>query len=296
LELTAALHPGDGLGIRLVEGLSSPTRGTIKFNCIEEGVMRVRRGSRSRGRHVGAALLLGGLSLVAIVAGGRPASAEYGTPAGYPQCPHGYDAYTYASDICYFDKAAYQVTAYNTYFHSGASFSQWQTKVKATMYTGAPCGKSYLEAGEINDWTSGTQKNAGYIEVKVNGGQPTRTFYGNINTATIYWYGGTDIFGATFDNPPNPGKDVYQYHLVYQQGCTEEAGQFVWQSVANVINLNAFSGQTGFTVGLVGGGFVGSYNEYIIDNPCGQPGFNYQDCMNGGFTGSGNTGWNASQD
>lgn len=254
--------------------------------------MRMRAGCQWR--RVSAGGLLVCLSLASVIASSQPAYAEYGTPAGYAQCPHGYDAYTYASDICYFDRAAYAVEAYNTYFPPPDSFQPFQTKVKVTMYTGAPCGAAYLEAGEMNNQVSGQSVNEGYIEVKLNGQQPTRTFFGNINTATVYWYGGTDIFGATFANPPNPAY-TYQYHLGYQEGCAEEAGQFLWESTPNVIGTSAFSGQTNFTVGLVGGGFVSSYNEYIIDNPCGRPGFNYSDCMNGAFT-NGNTGWNASQD
>ncbi len=248
-------------------------------------------------RHLEVAVRIGAVLpiMVGFLATGAPSAlAQYGTPAGDPTCPHGYDPYTYASNICYYGHAAYAVSAYNTSFSSGATFQPYQTKVKATMFTGAPCG-NYMEGGTINSEVGGTY-DGGYYEYKKPNQQPERFFTnGSISQATIYWYSGTDTFGVSFSNLPNPGSPYATVSRGSGEGCIEEAGQFVWSAIYDSLSgWAALSQQTSISVGLVGGGFVTTFGNYIIDNPCGKPGFNYSDCMNGQFT-NGNTGWNDSQ-
>ena len=235
-----------------------------------------------------------------------PAYAADGSTNGNSTCPHGYNKYTWASDLCYTGKAAYAINATQsgTYYLAspgGAGYVGNLIRNKTTMYSGSPCS-AYVEGGFTSvNIAYGDNYTGYYVETRdqINGvNQAPVDYYlsriivvGSGIKVLVEWFTGTTTFGVGFGSG-----SVVQYQLHVGGGCYEEAGAFTATNEADSMGTHSFPlvqlyGESrSIEVYLVGGGGVTSFggSDYVIDNAC--PGYPPDNCMNGAFVGS--NGWN----
>lgn len=251
------------------------------------GLVAHRRWRRGIGGRLGAFLstvcLLGAL-ITGITS--EVASAETNF-AGSGGCPHGFNSTTWASDACE-QQLANNVNA--SLGNSTGSFAGGNTDYrgfyleKVTMVTGNPCnGTAFIEGGFDYDYTGFVEE---YIQYEPAGGSDNFVFGqasgGNLPGGLVgeQWIGGNNFNVSAFNN-----LGISNVNLNAPASCVQEAGSFLSTQTSNglansLLSTQSFSGLS--STNLSTGGVVHSWNNFVIDNPCGNfgnPGF--PSCMNG---------------
>lgn len=220
------------------------------------------------------------------------AMAASGTPAGNANCPHGFNGYTWASDMCYWGNTTYQVAgtvgaASGVGLPPGNNYSAY-VRWKVTMYVGSPC-TNFLEGGiEALGEGNGTETIAQYVYGDANGNYETYyTGNGNVTDyTTVYWYQGTSELGMNFGSF-DPSHPLVTLDNAGAGGCYNEAGAFI---ASTSTNLGSIVDEPEY-ISSVGvwwnGGNKQSFttNYQVRDNPCGS-----SHCMNGTYFDNG-TQW-----
>jgi hypothetical protein len=257
--------------------------------------MRLAVGLSGVVRLAASALLVG---FLVVTVGSASADAESGTPAGNAACPHGFNAYTWASDMCYWGEVTYQVAGYLVNYPPvglpGGNNTGAFVRDKVSLYGGSPC-KYYLEGGlEYYGAGNGTEDVSDYYAWSDTQGLTGQYITNTESTApisdTVYWYQGTSEFGLNVGDPFNPSHpDAVDPYIGYG-GCFNEAGGFL---ASTSTNLSSISLDTAYIESLAvyfPTNPVTSKNSFssgyaVIDNPCGS-----SPCMNGVYYAEG-TEW-----